>query len=40
MENGGALAAVQSMKAHADAASVQVKYEVIQIEFLPWNKKL
>lgn len=31
MENGGALAAIQSMKAHVDVANVQVMYEVIQI---------
>lgn len=30
MENGGALAAIQSMKAHVDAANVQVMYEVIK----------
>lgn len=35
MENGGALAAVQSMKAHADAANVQVSYEVIKNESPP-----
>lgn len=30
MENGGALAAIQSMKAHSDAVNVQVMYEVIK----------
>lgn len=29
MENGGALAAIQSMKAHTDAAGVQVMYQAI-----------
>lgn len=41
MENGGTLAAIQSMKAHVDSANVQVMYEIIiKIEYLPWNKKL
>lgn len=34
MENGGALAAVQSMKAHADSVNVQVRYKVINMESL------
>lgn len=29
MENGGALAAIQSMKAHTNSVNVQVMYEVI-----------
>lgn len=29
MENGGALAAIQSMKTHPDAVNVQVIYEAI-----------
>lgn len=29
MENGGALAAIQSMKAHPDSVNVQVMYEAI-----------
>lgn len=36
MENGGTLAAIQSMKAHVDSANVQVMYEIIiKIEYLP-----
>lgn len=39
MENGGALAAIQSMKAHPDAVNVQVIYEAIHKLYAYLNKQ-